>query len=279
MTYVCTKIALMNLLKLLPLLLCFSTFAQVNLYIQSETDHLFLIGINEFEQNPKAVKSLIIQKIDTFPFTLRVQLNEEIAFTKTMHFHQKGNYHYVITTNSQNKYQLRYRGEISSLPTEVQKMDLQSAINLKPLPMASATATKIPEAKPTKTDTIQTIAPHKVVVAAVPSAKPKAIVSPPPDTIKIKKPALSSFDQFMASYKTLEFEFEKQEEAKNYVLAHSVSLEDMQKIVAQMKYDNTKLELYRATKEKIKNLKNVESLSNTLEYEISKQQFKALFAL
>ncbi len=274
--------------------------AQVNLIIEDATNTGFLLGINGYVQNTDPVKELVVKKLDTFPFNVRVELSPNVFFEKKMHFHTKGNYQYIITTNSRDELQLRFRGEADVLPATATTIDAKNATPLRPLASISPTkekpATVIPEKKPvakaptaTAAKTIATPAPAKSPVAKInipKAAPPKTetiaavkkdtvvalVTPPPPPPVKKEK----TFVEFYAELQETEFEFEKLNAAQQFGKKHSYTVEELKKILAAMKYDNTRLEFIRATKEQWKNLNNIQSLRDSFEYEISKEQFNDL---
>lgn len=293
----------MALLRILPLLFCFSSMAQVNLIIEDATGTGFLLGINGFVQNTDRVKELVVKKLDTFPFEVRVELSPNVFFEKKMHFHTKGNYQYIITTNSRDELQLRFRGEPDALPTAATTIEAKNLIPLRPLaalspvkekgkpatvileknpvnkvpdagtPKTTAasvpaklppTETKTPKPNPPKVET--TITPKKDTVIAV--------IPPPPPAPPIKKE--KTFGDFLVELQNTEFEFEKQNTAQEFGKKHVYTIEELQQILAAMKYDNTRLEFMRATKDQWKNLKNIQTLRSSFEYEIIKEQFNDL---
>ncbi len=292
----------MTLFRLLPLLLCFSSVAQVNLIIEDATGTGFLLGINGFVQNADPVKELVVKKLDTFPFEVRVELSPNVFFEKKMHFHAKGNYQYIITTNSRDELQLRFRGEPDALPTTATTIDAKNVTPLRPLAALSPVKEKekptsvVPEKKPATREPAATT--PKTVVATIPTKTPPAeastpkstpqkvettvapkkdtvvAVAPPPPPPPVKKE--KTFGDFLLELQNTEFEFEKLNAAKEFGKKHTYTIEELKQILAAMKYDNTRLEFMRDTKESWKNLKNIQSLRGSFEYEISKEQFNDL---
>ena len=285
------------------MLLCFTSFAQVNLIIEDATGTGFLLGINGFLQNTDPVKELVVKKLDTFPFDVRVELSPNVFFEKKMHFHSKGNYQYIITTNSRDELQLRYRGEPDALPAAATTIDANNVIPLRPLASLSPAKEKekpasvIPEKKsvskapaittpistttaiPAKTQTTETKTPKSIPPKVEAVATPKkdttvAVVPPPPPPPPVKKE--KTFGEFYTELQSTEFEFEKLNAAQEFGKKHPYTVEELKQILAAMKYDNTRLEFMRATKNQWKNLTNVNSLRSSFEYEISKEQFNDL---
>ncbi len=289
----------MHLFRLLPILFCFTTFAQVNLIIEDATNTGFLLGINGFVQNTDPVKELVVQKLDTFPFEVRVELSPNVFFVKKMHFHNKGNYKYIITTNSRDELQLRFRGEPSTLPATATTIEAKNAVALRPLTALTNIEEKaqpktiIPE-KETQIAVTTKKGNEEPVTAAAPQKKEE---KPTPEPIKIKEepvakkdtakqtppppppPVLKkekTFAEFYADLKSTEFEFEKLNAAREFGNKHSYTVEELKQILAAMKYDNTRMEFMRATKDQWKGLNDVQSLRSSFEYEISKEQFNDL---
>lgn len=293
----------MAFLRILPLLFCFASVAQVNLIIEDATGTGFLLGINGFVQNSNPVKELVVKKLDTFPFEVRVELSPNVFFEKKMHFHSKGNYQYIITTNSRDELQLRFRGEPEVLPATATTIDAKNITPLRPLAALTPTvekekpttiiaekvsATKAPAitthqsasttvpAKTTNPETKPSISsPPKVETKAdLKKDTVVAVVPPPPPPPPVKKE--KTFSEFYMELQATEFEFEKLNAAQEFGKKHPYTIEELKQILAAMKYDNTRLEFMRDTKDQWKNLTNINSLRNSFEYEISKEQFNDL---
>jgi hypothetical protein len=292
----------MLLLRILPLLFCFSSLAQVNLIIEDATNTGFLLGINGYVQNNSPVKELAIQKLDTFPFDVRVELSPNVFFEKKMHFHNRGSYKYIITTNSRDELQLRYRGELNALPTGITAIDAKNTTPLRPLAALSSlnekekptsviqqtTAVTIEKVQPEitaatpKADKVKPIptvekvnAPKRTAtVDSTLTVKKDSVSEPPPVPAPVKKE--KTFKAFYVELEATEFEFEKLSAAQEFGQKHKYTLEEFKQVLAAMKYDNTRLEFMRAMRDNWKTIDGAASLRDSFEYEISKEQFNDL---
>lgn len=309
--YICAKLHnSMSFLRLLPLLLCFSSVAQVNLYIEDKTESGFLLGINGYVQNTDPVQKLALSKLDTFPFIVRVELEPRVSFSKKMHFHESGSYHYIITTNSRDELQLRYRGKIKEIPAAVITMEVQATLPLEslasrsdkstqpksPLPppkedprpklakpdsakVTIAATTKpgkkpapLPEVKTDTTGEVSTTTAHISSTQPDTNSTPKIVTTSPPESPK-PTPKKSTFEDFKNELKATEFEFEKLSKSQDFAKEHDFTTEELKQVLLVMKYDNTRLELLRSLSAQLQKMEEPKLLKQTLEYEISKQQF------
>lgn len=295
----------MTLIRFLPLLLCFSSLAQVNLVIKDETDAGFFLNVNYYRQNKEAAKELAIKKLDTFPVQLQFKFSESVFFHRKLHLHKAGTYSYVITTNSKDELQLRYRGKLSSIPSSAKTMDYQTELIEKGLYVTKVSKSQEEPLKHRSVDPIDSASAIVVsqsespVEPKTPVAAKPILVSKPPiesvetqenpkltslDTAKPKeisqvsqvKASVDPFEVFFKELEATEFEFEKLGLAKAYAEETDLTTSNISAIFKVMKYDNTRLELIRALGEKRKKLKDLPSLKDHFEYEISKQQFNDL---
>ncbi len=290
-----------SLLALAALLFCWYSHGQVSIYIEDQTGSGFKLGINGYIQNTDPTKQLIIQKLDTFPFDVRVELAPNAFFNKKMHFHERGHYHYIVTTNSRDELQLRYRGKMEQLPEAVITMDLQHVLPQRPLASTAAVSKKpIPEATPHPI--AQEVPPENTLaeidettveeqpVPPTPSSpnKPvqKAIAgeqqiqsSPSAETPKPTPSPVQTYEAFLTELRSTEFEFEKLNKSRDFARIHHYTLEELKQVLKVMKYDNTRLELIRALKAEIKEMGKTPALRESLEYEVSKQQFDNILQL
>lgn len=268
----------MGIFRILPLLLTFSTLAQVNLFIEDKTGEKFLLGINGFVQNEEAASTILIQKLDTFPTSVRIEQANGNFFSKTIHLHQKGNYHYIVTKNSEGKVQMRYRGKMKELPKEGTQLLVQTSAPL-PILASAAPPTTIAAAQPIIETPIPIVKDSIKVDSIVETAHANATVNDtnviaPFDTIEVIDQ--DPFNLFFESLTAQEFEFEKLESAKTYTRNHTLDKEEVKSILSTMKYDNTKLAYINAEISKLKTIDGISELKESFEYEISKQQFEKL---
>ena len=284
----------MKLIRLIPVLLCFSSLAQVNIIIEDKTETGFVLGVNGFEQNTEPVKSLMIKGLDTVPNQLLVELDSNIWFTKIIHLRSKGNYNYIITTNSRDELQLRYRGTTSAPPPGIVSIEVQRLVAMKQKqPVITASV------KSDDTVTIKKI--DTVKVAAVVSTKEvmetKKLDPEPKPTIVVAKPKIiqdststnpkmdsiinepNPFDLLMADLEETEFEFEKLQKSEAFAKDHTFTLEELKRVFNILTYDASRLQLLRSIKANKTDISIFKSLATELDYEISKQQFEEIISL
>lgn len=283
----------MRLIKLLPLLLCFSSFAQVNIIIEDKTETGFKLGVNGFEQNTEPVKSLMINGLDTVPNQLLVELSSNVWFTKIIHLRSKGNYQYIITTNSRDELQLRYRGTTSTPPAGITTLEVQRLMAMKqkqPVITASVTSDDTIVVKKVDTIKVAAVVPTKEIVEVKkiqPEPAPPIVVAKPTPikdtTTTIQKDTiineLNPFDLLMADLEETEFEFEKLQKSEAFAKDHTFTLEELKRVFNVLTYDASRLQLLRSIKANKADITIFKSLATELDYEISKQQFEEIISL
>ncbi|HAD96687.1 MAG TPA: hypothetical protein DCG19_04725 [Cryomorphaceae bacterium] len=282
----------MHCIRLVILVLfSFTAQAQVNIMISDETGSSFLLGVDGYLQNTEPVKKLIIEKLDTSKHLLNIHLikgKDTLKLARPLHLPKNGNHQYVIMQNFEKQYQLRYRGTVASYPVGVISMSRQKILPW-PTPKkpsivtASTTQTKAseptrkpqpPKPKPVvKKDTIAT----KSVVQKADTVKPKPTVSIDKLPVKNTDKAPASpppFEVLITSLQQAEFEFVKLNQAKGYSDKHAMSVAEVREVFQYFQYDNTRLQFLHHAVEKIRDPENIKELEATLEYELSKEQFK-----
>lgn len=287
----------MSLLKILPFLLCFTSLAQVNIIIEDESKKGFLLGVNGYAQNTEPVNSIAIKGLDTVPTQLLIELQPKVYFTKIINLHEKGNYKYIITTNSRDELQLRYRGTVSKIPEGTLTINVQRTVVMEqsePIITASVksdetatpakVATKIPPpVVPTReiveVQKVDSIAPKKPkTTQALPdSSKAKNTVvidTATSQRVIAEKP--DPFEAFIMDLNKTEFEFEKLQKSEAYAKNHTFSLEELKQVFNILSYDNSRLQLVRSVKGSFKDVSQMKVLAEQLDYEISKQQLDTI---
>lgn len=292
----------MPLLRILPFLLCFTSLAQVNIIIEDESKAGFLLGVNGYVQNTEPISLLMIKGLDTVPTQLLVELQPRVYFTKIIDLHEKGNYKYVVTTNSRDELQLRYRGTLSKVPDGILAMEVQSVLAMEqtePIVTASVKSDEeeiVPEiitpapspVIPTKeivhTIRVDSIAPAKAepVAIKIDTAKSetpivtKEPVVQPKDTLIVKA---NPFDAFITDLSKTEFEFEKLQKSEDFAKNHNFTLEELKQVFNILTYDNSRLTLIRSVKGSFDDVSQMKELAEQLDYEISKVQLEEILGL
>ncbi len=283
------------------LFISLQAFCQLSIFIVDNTETGFILSINGFEQNTEPEKSLAVNEVDTFPYILRVQLAEKVYFNKTVHLKQKGIHKYIITTNSRDELQLRYRGVISKLPSGISSTTLQHKIPERSLPIALYQKPKPvepPKVKETKVEPFTTIAsipadtakliPPAIVVpitkstdtllSQIDSIPVKDGTSSTPSIVTVDSTVaevipINDYEVFKTKILTAEFEFEKLSESLAYAEKKPLNVEQIRFVLKQLTYDNSKMKLLETLAESYKHLPEANSLRNELEYDLTKKKF------
>ena len=289
----------MPFVRIIPFLLCFTSLAQVNIIIEDESKTGFILGVNGYVQNTDPVHSLAIKGLDTVPTQLLVELQPKVYFTKIIKLHEKGNYKYVVTTNSRDELQLRYRGTLPKIPEGMLAMEVQRSMVMEksePIVTASVQSDEIevtpeiatqtpPPVVPTKeivqTKKVDSIAPVKTkpLVVNTDTISSKIAVEqksskPKQDTISIEK--ANPFEAFIADLAKTEFEFEKLQKSEAYANKHNFSLEELKQVFNTLSYDNSRLQLVQSIKGSFTDMSQMKVLAEQLDYEISKQKLEEI---
>lgn len=290
----------MKLIWLLPLLLCFSSIAQVNLIIEDKTETGFLLGVNGFAQNTEATKEIALKGLDTIPNQLVIEMGPNISFSKIINIKSAGNYRYIVTTNSRDQLQLRYRGTLSAIPGDILTMNVQRTTPMaisEPIVTASVQSDDNLNIKAIDTAKVVAVIPTKEVVETkvfTPPTAPTPVVSlnqTKSDSLENPHPAtkvadsvivvndINPFDAFMADLEQTEFEFEKLQKSQDFAKDHTFTIEELKEVFNAFTYDASRLQLIRSIKANKSDISTFKSLAESLDYEISKQQFEEILSL
>lgn len=87
----------------------------------------------------------------------------------------------------------------------------------------------------------------------------------------------TAFFQLLKEMSAAEFEFNKLNLAKTYLINHALSVEELEEIFKHFSYDNTKLQYLNYAIERLKDKENILLLLPSFDYELSKDQFKSLY--
>ena len=289
----------MRLLRILPFLLCFTSFAQVNIIIEDESKTGFILGVNGYVQNTEPVHSLAIKGLDTVPTQLLVELQPNIYFTKIIDLHEKGIYKYVITTNSRDELQLRYRGALPKIPEGILAMNVQHSVVMEqtePIITASVKSDDIkvtpkaitPTSPPPIIATKEIVQTKKLdsIAPAQPTPETTGVDTTIDSTIAVSRSdslpkdtmisPVNPFDAFIADLSKTEFEFEKLQKSEDFAKNHTFTLAELKQIFNILTYDNSRLQLVRSVKGSFKDVSQMKDLAEQLDYEISKQQLNEI---
>ncbi len=237
-----------RLLFICSLLYTFPSFAQVNLWVESQWP--FKIGIDGYVQNTEAVSELILRKLDTNEHVISIDLytrEDTIKMFRKLRLGESGNHKYVLTQNFKRKHQLRYRGPQSEIPPGIISMKLQKVL---PWPKEVPPKTILASTGDMETPREKT---------------PKAII----DTN-------ASFATVLFDIQRTEYEFEKLKKAMAYTKEHELTTNEVRLVLKALEYDLTRIQFIKAVKEKIIDSKKLSELQDCFDYDVSKSQFKKL---
>ena len=249
--------------SILLLILSFNAFGQINIFIEDETNSSFLIGIDGFAQNKEAKTKILIKNLDTSSHLLQLKLEDKPFqhFSRNLKLSNKGNYKYVIVKNFKGTPQLRYRGKLSQIPANVTSVvfNKESEWEYGTSPIDSVVS-QIDSTIVAVTDTLTIVSKQDSAVVAVikdtipPTTVTDTIKVPPVDTtvVPIVSPDSSStvtstdtidhFQKLLLDMGEAEFEFNRLNLAKNYLLSNSISVEEIAEVFKVFNYDNTRMQ-------------------------------------
>lgn len=272
-----------------------------------------MLGIDGYQQNSDPTNQLIIKNIDTVKHQLFLKIDEkgiDQTVLRKLKLTEKGNHSYVLTKNFKGKFQLRYRGKISTLPKTVKSLILQKTIRWPEeiILLAAQENFELPSITPNITETVEkidTASPITTVTyLAIDSIKidtpPEVIVTAPVDTmittmvvalepiidsIPIEQPTPGStvledpFIKLLAEMKSVDFEFKKLNLAKNYLILNGISTQEVNTVFQSFAYDNSRLQFMKYAIERVSDKQNLKILIDSFDYELSKEQFKKTYLL
>jgi hypothetical protein len=292
-------------LALIALLLGFSSFSQVNILVSDETGSLFTLGIDGFLQNSTPKKKLIISNLDTAKHILVFKLESDsvnTGFKRTLKLPAPGSYKYALTRNFEGTFQLRFRGKTATLPSEIQKISFDKetawpftllALNEKEIPTISSnhiqTLTKADTVEDTLTASLETSAPAKEALSKkdttikmidtildsikipIASAQDTTAVISSVDSVETKQ---NDFDILMDNLTLEQYEFNRLNLAKNYLIENSISVAQIQSLFKKFNYDNSRLQFLPYAKERLKDPENLKNLLESFDYDLTRERFK-----
>ncbi len=300
-------------MKLLLLIALFSVTmlqAQVKIVFEDEVSDGFILGINGFLQNESKQQTIVITDFDTstYDISIRQGANE---INKKIQLREKGIHKYVVTTDFHGKLRLRYRGLQSKLPSNAHLATISKDLKWPMIssPEVIAAASNINEsesidsvvvasqARLVETDTTSSIedtAQTKIqAVAATPiisnsstvkdslSSVDTAITGNATDDLgrsdssatSVQSATTALFPSFYKELTVQEFEFERLSVCENYLTNNQITAGQLGKMLEQLKYDQSKMQLTKSAYDRVIDPENLAELSKLFEYEISKSQF------
>ncbi len=243
--------------------------AQVGLTILDETERGFSLGVNGFLQNGTPLKHLHINGLDTIPTVLTVWQDSVNYFEKTIHFHQKGDYKYVLTENSRGTLQLRYRGE-GEPPTGAVKMKVARVLKME----EQMVFLEKPKKEVSKIIKPQEQKPAENLPEKIDTIKVKIAAEKPPEPIKISPQ--ERFANFIQKMKETDLEFERLNQSLEYSKKYDFSIEEMAEVLKVLKYDNTRLQFLRAVIPQKEKWDGATVLYEALDYEVSRESLRGM---
>lgn len=262
------------------------------------------MGIDGFSQNDSPQKRIFVAGLDTSLhfFEFKLKGNSPSYFSRKLKLKAKGNYQYVIVKNFKGRPQLRYRAYSEAIPSGFVKQALNVETPWEsPIPKKDSTisdtlllaSSQVPEspsvdtssflvaAPPTKPDSLNPLDSVSNVSIpkdslAVLEMKDSTNVKAPIDTI-IPEPKIDPFEVLISDMKGAEFEFNRLNLAKNYLISNAITVAQTKAVFSQFKYDNTRIQYLNFAIERLVDIENLKQLESALDYELSKEQFRTKY--
>lgn len=123
-----------------------------------------------------------------------------------------------------------------------------------------------------KKDSLQkNIPPPIEVPIKLPKADTMLTVKSNNDSLPILK---NSFDTMLVGLDKEEFEFNKLNTAKTFLINNPITVEEIQQVFKKLKYDNTRIQFLGFAVERLKDPAKISELENSFDYDLTKQQFR-----
>jgi hypothetical protein len=260
---------------------------------------------------------LVVDLDSSFHFlNLKIAGEQEIEFSKKVQFKKEGTYAYALVKNFKGRHQLRYRGIAtnSSISIKAHKFNTDKAWFESKKEIAGVTnpsnslANKL-EAEPLNPPSLDSSISQQAINKPIdssssPSVKivsyrkdtslvaneekakvPEPNIASIPDSIAVQKKTkfdstasrFNDFQQLIIDIKKEEFEFNKLNKAKNYLINHAISTKEVKRLFLLFKYDNTRIQFLGFAVERLSDPQNISQLENSFDYELSKEQFRKEF--
>lgn len=101
---------------------------QMSIVLEDETGQGFKLIINDYLQNNPAARKLVLRQIPVARHQVQIVTSEGISARRQLDLKEPGIYRYVVTTNFKGQLQLRYRGQLQSLPAGYPRQDYSQLI-------------------------------------------------------------------------------------------------------------------------------------------------------
>ena len=283
----------MKFLKCIPLLLLsLNGLAQIDILITNPGLEKFIVGIDQFQQNPQTLSSILITDLDTGQHIIQFQFTDKnLNFQRSIKLNSAGIYTYIITQNFEGTYQLRYRGSLSTKPkntptfkfTRIQGLIVSNTTKQaqvktgSPNPLPADTISEViakPDSVITALNTNTAVSGKIDLTSTMDSVTDQTANNISTDSIIVPK---SVFDDLIVSLNNSEYEFNRLNSSRNYLINNPISVEQTKTILRLLKYDNTRLQFLNYAKERLQDPENLKDLLSTFDYELSKEQFKEKF--
>lgn len=101
---------------------------QMSIVLEDETGQGFKLIINDYLQNNPAARKLALRHIPLETHQVQLVTSEGTSARRSLDLQEPGIYRYVVTTNFEGKLQLRYRGQLQSIPAGYPRQDYSQLI-------------------------------------------------------------------------------------------------------------------------------------------------------
>lgn len=115
------------------------------------------------------------------------------------------------------------------------------------------------------------IEPKVIVPLKIPKVDSTIVFKIKNDSVPI---LVNSFESMLDELEKQEFEFNKLNRAKTYLITNPITVLEIQRVFKEFKYDNTRIQFLGFAIERLKDPENIKSLVDSFDYELTKAQFR-----
>lgn len=268
--------------------------AQAQVLFESADNEAFHLVINGFQQTEVPLERLQISGLPSGEHELIFLLEDGRRLQRKLSWREKERRKYLLTENYRGKFQLRLRGhqdteaytalsiaytekvpyqEKVAIPVASQAKDslgpsLSAADTLKKPEAIAVTIEPVTETAPApeaKQEQAQEVENSSTAVSSQPIATANHGAADAPNDS-------ASFERFIIALELNSFEYDKVLAAQQYLGEHSMGVDELKKVLASFKYDQTRLQFldFFLQKEKI-NKTELATLVGVFDYDLSRQ--------
>ncbi len=248
------------------------SYAQIDVFFESRSDHALLIGVDQFAQNPEPVTQAVITGLDTGLHQISIVAlgPDTLRYEREIRLLEKEKQHYVLQKDFTGEVRLQYRGIIERFPLEAIKIEQQRLLawerfknrTLKPKEPQTNRVVKVP-APP------EEVIPDALIKkreARKDSLNERALAR-----ASEKKEALM-YTEAIAAIKQQTFEFEKLQVALRFVNEHNITLVRVKELARLLRFDDSRLQLALQAKKKLAVAEKKE-LADIFQFEYSRNAY------